>query len=82
MHADEQAAAIAFSAFPSLDQGIDLPPTTKIEVADAKVGPLRNSQRFAQSRKERQVYIVEDPRHADSIPDAVGRQALAEQKKR
>src|SRR5262249_34020164 len=63
LHADEQAAALTFAARPALDSGVELLPSTEVEVADAEVRAVGDFQGFAQGVAEVLLDVVEDARH-------------------
>lgn len=64
LHPDEQAAARAVAARPSIDDRINAPPPTQIEVADAEICALGDRERTAQRREQPLVDVVKDSRHA------------------
>ena len=63
MHADQQAAAVAVTTRPAVNVFREVPPTTQVEIADAKVGAFGCLQRLLQCRQECLFYVVEDSWH-------------------
>lgn len=63
LHPDEQTAAIPRTAAPCLNGFVKISPAAKIEIADAEIGPLRNTERGFQSRQEAVLDVVEDSGH-------------------
>jgi hypothetical protein len=51
LHSDQQAAAVTFAARPVVDLPTYAFPPTKVEVANAEVGPLRQIERLSKGRK-------------------------------
>ena len=54
------------TARPLLDAAVNLFPAAKIEIADTKVGAVRNQKRLLQCRKQIGFDVVEDSRHGCS----------------
>ena len=63
LHPDQQRAALAFASRPLLDAVPDMLPATKIEVADAEIGPVADCHGVAERGQQRLLDIVEDSGH-------------------
>lgn len=61
MHPDKQTASVAVAAFPRLNVSINLFPTPKVEVANAKISMSRVLYRFDKDRQESTVDVVKNP---------------------
>ena len=51
LHADEQPATMTFAARPLLNVRIDLFPATKVEIADTKIGVIRDLEGLPEGRQ-------------------------------
>ena len=63
LHPDQEPAAVAVTTGPLLDKGINLPRASQIEVADAKVRPLRQAHRVRQGSHEMLLDVIENLGH-------------------
>jgi hypothetical protein len=52
---------------PLVNTTVNLFPAAKIEIADAKVGVVRNKKRLLQRREQFSFDIIEDSRHGCSL---------------
>lgn len=52
LHTNQQATAVPVTAGPTVCVVVKQAPTTKIDIADAKIGPVRNIQRLLESRQQ------------------------------
>lgn len=63
MHTNQQSTAITITAWPTLNERIDLLPAAKVKITDAKVGSIGDCQSFTQGRQKLLIDVVEDSRH-------------------
>lgn len=64
LHADEQAATIAFTTRPAFHVTGNLLPASKVEIADAKVRPIGKVDRLAQCGQKLLFDVIENARHS------------------
>src|SRR5262249_37402784 len=63
LHPNQQTATLSWSSRPAVNPLVERFPTAEVEVAHAKIRPLRQGKCFPQRRQEGAVNVVEDARH-------------------
>jgi len=62
-HAYQETAVARCTALPMLHQTVEMLPASQVEIADAEIGMLRNSQRLLESFEQAVLNVVKYARH-------------------
>ena len=63
LHSHNDPAARSLATGPSINEVVDLLPSTEIEIPNAKIRPLRNLEGVRQGWEQGESYVVEDSWH-------------------